>query len=98
MFTTCSCQNCKKFIEFDDAYTGMTIKCPHCFEITKLFVAEAPLNSEPAVNLTEIERLRGRYKGILPKTAGDTIPSSHPASITSAAFGRKDIPEGDWIN
>ena len=46
MFVKCSCENCDNHIEFDDAYKGQLIKCPHCFEYTRLLLPKAPFISE----------------------------------------------------
>jgi hypothetical protein len=43
MFEKCACQYCKGHIEFDGAYAGFRIVCPHCGSETKLLIPETPL-------------------------------------------------------
>ena len=45
-FVKCSCQHCGGHIEFDASYSGMFVKCPHCFETTSL-LAQATILQEP---------------------------------------------------
>jgi hypothetical protein len=50
MLAKSSCQHCKGLIEFDLRYAGKSVKCRHCFEITKLIPENQtdvviPLNS-----------------------------------------------------
>ena len=46
MFAKCPCQHCNGHIEFDVSYAGMSVKCPHCFEPTRLFIPQTPLAQE----------------------------------------------------
>jgi hypothetical protein len=41
-FAKCSCQHCGGHIEFDASYSGMSVKCPHCFETTTLLAQKMP--------------------------------------------------------
>jgi hypothetical protein len=41
MFAKALCERCQGKIEFDAEYAGVSIKCPHCFELTRLIPDES---------------------------------------------------------
>jgi gas vesicle protein len=53
MFAKALCERCQGKIEFDAEYAGVSIKCPHCFEITRLIPDESlSVAPEPERNPT----------------------------------------------
>jgi hypothetical protein len=55
-FVKCSCQHCERHIEFDASYSGMSIKCPHCFETTTLLAQEIMPQSPTSISLTPVKK------------------------------------------
>lgn len=47
MFIKATCQFCKGHIEYDSAYSGFSVKCPHCSSVTKLVPDEAVSTPSP---------------------------------------------------
>lgn len=45
MFSKCSCNTCSGHIEFDAAYAGQTVTCPHCGLETTLLLPAVPFDS-----------------------------------------------------
>ena len=55
-FVKCSCQHCGGHIEFDASYSGMSIKCPHCFETTTLLVQEITPQEPTPISFTPAKK------------------------------------------
>ena len=63
MLTKCSCQHCNGHIEFDNSHDGLSVKCPHCFEITKLVAPPAEPIAEPAAQPRAGNNFRNSFMG-----------------------------------
>ena len=55
-FAKCSCQHCGGHIEFDASYSGMSVKCPHCFETTALLAQEIPTQEPMPIPFTPTKK------------------------------------------
>jgi hypothetical protein len=63
MFTKCSCQHCNGHIEFDNSNDGLSVKCPHCFEITKLVAPPAEPIAETTAQPQTGNNFRNSFMG-----------------------------------
>jgi len=55
-FVKCSCQHCEGHIEFDASYSGMSIKCPHCFETTTLLAQEITPHEPTSISFAPVKK------------------------------------------
>ena len=63
MFTKFFCQHCNGHIEFDNSNDGLSVKCPHCFEITKLVAPPIELIVETAAQPKTANNFQNSFMG-----------------------------------
>ena len=55
-FVKCSCQHCEGHIEFDASYSGMAVKCPHCFETTTLLAPTIAIQEPTPIQSSPVKK------------------------------------------
>ena len=91
MYIKCSCQFCGEHIEFDSAYVGKLIKCPHCYEFTMLSPPKVPFITDATLETTDIPlpEITIKYDFTSPDKKTDIIIENRGNMPSVRIFGLK---------
>ena len=94
MFTKCSCQHCDEHIKFDNSHDGLSVKCPHCFEITKLVAPP----TEPVAKNTSQPKVENNFQNSFMGDEWKSDPMSEKQKAMLILYGgifKEELTKGE---